>query len=346
MARHHFYSYVQDSSGNIAPSANVSVYKAGAEVTATAVITVYDAEISGSSFSATPQVTSGLDGKYDFWLDDADYTATMDIKLIITHSDLTTASINYVTIPRSAAIDDDATSLTVTWSANKIWSNIEITGGVIDDVPIGQTTATAGSFKGLTGNLVTATTLEAVTGHITTLTSNDITATSGTIITSDSTTFNSNLITATTLEVSTGHITSFTSNSVTATSGTIVTLESTTGYVTTLKTDDISATTVTVGDLAHLKKGLKTNIVTTSSDYSLTASSHVLIVNASCTIALHTAIHDDRGLNFKIINNSSDTITASCMGSDTIEGDATVSMKNRYDSMTLLIATTNLYILV
>lgn len=93
-------------------------------------------------------------------------------------------------------------------------------------------------------------------------------------------------------------------------------------------------------------QGLKLNVREVVTDYSMTATDNVLLVNASITIELLTASTSNKGYTCKILNLSGSSCVASCMGSDTIEGDGTITFNNQYDSMSCMVATTNLYIII
>lgn len=79
MARHKFEKVFQDGSGNGVASGTISVYLAGTTTAAS----VYEAESGGSPVSS---VTSGSDGVFYFWVDDATYTHSQLFKIIISKS--------------------------------------------------------------------------------------------------------------------------------------------------------------------------------------------------------------------------------------------------------------------
>lgn len=79
MARHKFEKIFQDGSGNGVASGTVSTYLAGT----TTVASVYEAESGGSPVNS---VTSGSDGVFYFWVDDATYTHSQLFKIILSKS--------------------------------------------------------------------------------------------------------------------------------------------------------------------------------------------------------------------------------------------------------------------
>ena len=95
-----------------------------------------------------------------------------------------------------------------------------------------------------------------------------------------------------------------------------------------------------------ITQGRKLNVKEVTSNYTLTATTDVVLVNASITIEMLSATHANRGYTCKILNLCSSSCVASCMGSDTIEGSGTIEFLNQYDSANFLCATTNLYILI
>jgi len=110
--------------------------------------------------------------------------------------------------------------------------------------------------------------------------------------------------------------------------------------------ETVTATEFTVSGILS-SYGRRLRVKQVSGHYAVTATDDILVCNvtASTRIALLSATASNIGHNFKIINACSTQVIASCMGSDTIEGDTTYEINNLYDSMSICIATTNLYVL-
>ena len=86
----------QDGQGNIVASGTISVYLADG----TTVVSVYAAESGGSAVNS---VTSGSDGSWLFWVDDADYAHTQKFKLTLSKTNYITKSYDDVVIFPPAA---------------------------------------------------------------------------------------------------------------------------------------------------------------------------------------------------------------------------------------------------
>lgn len=92
MARYIYEAHTKDGAGKIIPSATVSVYLAGT----TTVASVYSAYSGGTAVNS---VTSGTDGKFTFYVDDTDYTASSQkFKIVISKTGYTSQTYNYVSI--------------------------------------------------------------------------------------------------------------------------------------------------------------------------------------------------------------------------------------------------------
>lgn len=101
--RYNFKSVARDGAGNIVPSATVSVYLAGTTTAAS----VYAAYTGGTAVSS---VTTGTDGVFEFYIDDTDYAGTQQFKIVISKSNYSSITRDYLTIfDINAMLDTDGT---------------------------------------------------------------------------------------------------------------------------------------------------------------------------------------------------------------------------------------------
>lgn len=92
--RAHFHDEVRDQQGNAVAGASVSVYQAGTETA----VTCYSAKSGGTTYTTAPQIATGTDGSFDFYVDDTDYDHDQEFKLKITKTGFTTKEIDYIPI--------------------------------------------------------------------------------------------------------------------------------------------------------------------------------------------------------------------------------------------------------
>lgn len=90
--RFHYVNETRDQFGNAVASASVYIYLAGTETDAT----IYDSNSAGSSISSSPQVTTGSDGSFEFWVDDGDYDHDQKFKVSIQKTGHTTKEIDFI----------------------------------------------------------------------------------------------------------------------------------------------------------------------------------------------------------------------------------------------------------
>ena len=129
MARHHFYSYVQNTDGIRIGNASICIYKANTATPAT----VYDDEVNGSVFDTVPQVNSNSSGYFEFWIDDSIYNQYQEFKLEAKSSGYN-ATIDYVAVTRTS---DGWKKITATYASragDKLF--VDTTGGAFSiDMP-------------------------------------------------------------------------------------------------------------------------------------------------------------------------------------------------------------------
>lgn len=101
--RYAFKSVARDGAGNIITSATISVYLAGTTTAAS----VYEAYTGGTAVSS---VTTGTDGVFEFYIDDTDYAGTQQFKIVISKSNYSSITRDYLTIfDINAMLDTDGT---------------------------------------------------------------------------------------------------------------------------------------------------------------------------------------------------------------------------------------------
>ena len=101
--RYSFKSVARDGAGNIVTSATVNIYLAGTTTAAS----VYEAYTGGTAVSS---VTTGTDGVFEFYIDDTDYAGTQQFKIVISKSNYSSITRDYLTIfDINAMLDTDGT---------------------------------------------------------------------------------------------------------------------------------------------------------------------------------------------------------------------------------------------
>ena len=84
-----------------------------------------------------------------------------------------------------------------------------------------------------------------------------------------------------------------------------------------------------------------------SSNYTVVTGDDVILVDATSgniNIGIITAVGRTRALSIKKVDSSSNTVTATASGSETIDGGATAVLANQYESITLVSDNTNYFI--
>lgn len=126
--RYNFKSVARDGAGNIVPSATVSVYLAGTTTAAS----VYEAYTGGTAVSS---VTTGTDGVFEFYIDDTDYAGTQQFKIVISKSNYSSITRDYLTVfDINSMLDTDGTlaadsdDLVPTQKAAKTYVDAKVSG--------------------------------------------------------------------------------------------------------------------------------------------------------------------------------------------------------------------------
>lgn len=97
----------------------------------------------------------------------------------------------------------------------------------------------------------------------------------------------------------------------------------------------------------------KRNSRTVAQDYTASGNDQSLVVTASATITLPAASSASKGVTIRILSNTASPILATCTGSVRIGGSRnngathiSTHLTTRYQSLTLEVATTNLWIVI
>jgi len=98
MARDIFQGAAVDGNGRVVSGATITVYLAGGTTLATAYATEAGAALTGSA------TTSGTDGKFEFWVDHADYALTQRFKITIVLTDYVNKTFDDIAIYQSETI--------------------------------------------------------------------------------------------------------------------------------------------------------------------------------------------------------------------------------------------------
>lgn len=65
--RQHYWQYLLNTEGQPIQGASISIFEAGTDIP----IYVYSQEVGGTPTNTSPQITTGLDGYFEFWVADA-----------------------------------------------------------------------------------------------------------------------------------------------------------------------------------------------------------------------------------------------------------------------------------
>ncbi len=95
--RYKYSGFTKDQNGRVIPGATVSVYLAGT----TTVASVYAASAGGAAVNS---VTSGDDGSFSFWVDEADYGISQLFKIVVSAAVSGVASYAAVTLDSIAIV--------------------------------------------------------------------------------------------------------------------------------------------------------------------------------------------------------------------------------------------------
>lgn len=132
MARYKYQGTTKDQNGAVVVSMTVSVYLAGTTTAAD----VYAAEVGGSAVnSVTSSATTGI---FTFWVDDGDYDANQDFKIVLSKTD---GAVIYTsqTYDDIRVIPGNWLSGSVTWDPGSLadgageTKQLTVTGAVLGD---------------------------------------------------------------------------------------------------------------------------------------------------------------------------------------------------------------------
>jgi len=200
---------------------------------------------------------------------------------------------------------------------------------------------------------ITASDINATTGdinilHSGTLTVNDLNATTGDIETLHSLTFTASNVNASTGDINTLHSTTITASDLTASIGDIHTLHVNTFTASTYNAlaNAIASITTNIGNISRNASdiivanasinALQANPVLKTSDYQILTSDTMILASGNVTITLASASskHGIRIGNRSLDANASTLVKKS--GGDTIEGNASLNLANKYDTVYLI----------